>query len=80
MADVSKNTESLKFDTLFVDGDTRILTLKNPKQNITTSEIEELQAFMRSTNIIVGDKDNGTFGRINSVTRVTEQRTYLDFA
>lgn len=80
MADVSKTIESLKIDSLFVDGDTRILTLKNPKSNITTSEIQELQAFMREKNIIVGDKDNGTFGRINSVTRVSEQRTYLDFA
>jgi len=80
MADVSKSTESLKFDFLYVDGDTNTLTLKNPKSNISTSDIEELQAFMREKNIVVGDKASGTFGRIDAVTKVTETRTYLDFA
>lgn len=79
MADVSTETEQLKIDNYFVDGDTRVITLKNPKANITTSEIEELQAFMRANNIIVGDKMAGTFGKISSVTRVSERKTYLDF-
>lgn len=79
MADVSSTAETLKIENYFVDGDTRTITLKNPKQSITTSDIEELQAYMRANNIIVGDKMAGTFGKISAVTRVSETRTYLDF-
>lgn len=79
MADVSSTSEQLKIENYFVDGDTRTITLKNPKQSITTSDIEELQAYMRANNIIVGDKMAGTFGKISSVTRVSETKTYLDF-
>ena len=79
MADVSATSESLSIENYFVDGDTRTITLKNPKQSITTSDIEELQAYMRANNIIVGDKMAGTFGKISQVTRVSETKTYLDF-
>lgn len=79
MADVSSTSETLKIENYFVDGDTRTITLKNPKQSITTSDIEELQAYMRANNIIVGDKMAGTFGKISAVTRVSETKTYLDF-
>lgn len=79
MADVSTETSSLKFDFYFVDGDTRAVTLKNPKGEITTSEIQQLQTFMRANNVLIGDKVGGTFGKIEAVTRVTEEKTYLDF-
>lgn len=80
MADTVQNTETLKIDGLFVDGDTRVITLKNPKPNITTSEITQLQNFMQANNVIIGDRYAGTFGRIESVTRVTEQRTSIDLS
>lgn len=80
MADISYTTETLKLDLLFVDGDTRTLTLKNPKRNISTSEIENLQTFMQTNNIVVGDREGGTFGRIDAVTRITENKTSLDFS
>lgn len=80
MADISYQTETLKFDLLFVDGDTRALTLKNPKRTISSSEIDDLQTFMRTNNIVVGDKEGGTFGRIDAVTRITERKTELDFS
>ena len=38
MADVLAQSAELKFEAYFVDGDTRTMTLKNPKGNITTSE------------------------------------------
>lgn len=80
MADIRTDTESLKIEGLFVDGDTRMITLKNPKPNITTSEIKELETFMQANNVIIGDRYSGTFGRIESVTRVTEQRTAIDLS
>lgn len=80
MADVRTDTTSLKIEALFVDGDTRIITLKNPKQTITASEINSLQNFMQANNVIIGDRYAGTFGRIETVTRVTEQRTVIDLS
>jgi len=80
MADITTTSETLKFEFLYVDGDTNTLTLKNPKRNINTSDIEDLQTFMRTNNIVVGDRDGGTFGRIDGVTRVTEYKTSLDFS
>lgn len=80
MADVQTNTQTLKIEGLFVDGDTRTITLKNPKSNITTSEILTLQTFMQANNVIIGDRYAGTFGRIESVTRVNEQRTTIDLS
>lgn len=80
MADVSTTTSQLKIDTYYVDGDTRVITLKNPKGTISTSEITDLEAYMRANNVIVGDKMAGTFGKISSIIKVTEGRTYLDFS
>ena len=80
MADQVKDTTTLKLNFLFVDGDTRSLTLKNPKTNITASSIESLQTFMRTSNVIIGDRDGGTFGRIDSATRITERKVYLDYS
>lgn len=79
MADIVTNSSTLKFDYLFVDGDTRTQTLKNPKSTITTADIEDLQTFMRTNNIVIGDKAGGTFGRIDAVTRINERKLYLDF-
>lgn len=80
MADKITNTESLKIENLFVDGDTRTITLKNPKSEITTSDIQDLETFMQANSVIIGDRYAGTFGRIESVTRVTEQRTEIDLS
>lgn len=79
MADITTSSETLKIENLFVDGDTRTITLKNPKQTITTQEILDLQSFMQQNNIIIGDKYSGTFGKIGTVKRVNETKTYLDF-
>ncbi len=80
MADIITHSDTLKIENLFVDGDTRTITLKNPKSQITTQDILDLQTFMRTNNIIIGDKYGGTFGRIESVKRVTETRRNLDLS
>lgn len=80
MADTTTRTETLKIDNLFVDGDTRIITLKNPKSTITTSDILSLQNYMQAYNVIIGDSYGGTFGRIESVQRVTEDKTEFDLS
>ena len=78
MADTRTITDQLKIENYFVDGDTRTITLKNPKTNITQTEIQELLTFMHNTGIIVGDKMGATFGKIMTVTSVRKTRIDLD--
>ena len=78
MADTVKISDDLLIENLFVDGDTRNLTLKNPKSNITTSDITALNNFMQANNIIIGDKAGATFGKITKVTKKQKVSTTLD--
>lgn len=80
MADVIKTSRSLIIENVFVDGDTRSLTLKNPRSDITESQITELNSFLQETNILIGDKNSATFGRIKKVTRRNSTTTYLDIS
>ena len=80
MADVVKTSRSLIIENVFVDGDTRSVTLKNPRSDITESQITDLNSFLQETNILIGDKDGATFGRIRKVTRRNSTTTYLDIS
>lgn len=80
MADVVKTSRSLIIENVFVDGDTRSLTLKNPRSDITESQITDLNSFLKETNILIGDKDGATCGRIRKVTRRNSTTTYLDIS
>lgn len=76
--DTTKITRNLLIENLFVDGDTRTITLTNPKSNIAESQITSLEAFMQANNIIIGDKAGGTFGKITKVTSRSKTSTTLD--
>lgn len=80
MADVIKTAYNLVIETAFVDGDTRTLTIKNPRSNISQSDIADLNSYMQENNMIIGDKDGSTFGRIKKVTRRSSTTTYLDIS
>ena len=78
MADVITNTEELKIEFLFVDEDTRIQKIKNPRDDLTSNDIAELNAWLQANNIVIGDKNSATLARIKKATRVTQTRTSLD--
>lgn len=78
MADLIKTETTLRIDTVFVDGDTRTITLKNPRDSLTSSDISSLNTFMQTNNIIVGDKAGGTFGKIKAATTVQKNTITLD--
>ena len=80
MADILKTAYNLIIETAFVDGDTRTLTIKNPRSNISRSDITDLNSYMQENNILIGDKDGSTFGRIKKVTRRSSTTTYLDIS
>ena len=78
MADTVSYSNELKVEALFVDGDTRTMSVKNPKANIAQSDIASLNAFMQTNNILVGDKYGGRFGRINTASVVNKSTVNLD--
>ncbi len=81
MADTQTITHELKIENLFLDGDTRTITLKNPKTEITAAEIGELETLIingGTSTLLIGDATGAAFRRINTVTRVTTTRTDLD--
>lgn len=78
MPDIITTSENLKVETLYVDGDTRTITLKNPKDAISDDQITELNAFIQANNLLIGDKTGATFGRISKVTKVSQSRTDID--
>ena len=46
MADRTKTESVLNIECVFLDGDTRTITLKHPRSNVSSSEIETLENFM----------------------------------
>lgn len=84
MADKTTTTEELKIDNLFVDGDTRTITLKNPKATIEASEITSLETFILNgtgtESILIGDKYGSDYRRVQEVRKVHKVTTEYDLA
>lgn len=78
MADTVARSNELKFETMFVDGDTRTFNVKSPKSNVSQTEIAALNTYMQTNNIMVGDKYGGRFGKITSATTVDKTTVTLD--
>lgn len=80
MADTISSSRELKIENGFVDGDTRTITLKNPRTDLTSADITALETLMHQSNPIIGDKWGGTFGKIVSAKVVNTQRKKLDIS
>lgn len=78
MANKVKITSNLKIDCDFVDGDTRAFNLKNPKAEISSSDITNLNQFMQMNGVLIGDKYSATFLRIAKASKITKSTTTLD--
>lgn len=78
MANVVRESETLKINVVFVDGDYRTITLKDPKNTILASTISTLNTFIQQNNLLIGDKEGATFGKIKTVTRRTETKIHYD--
>lgn len=76
--DLISTEKTMRLDCLFIDGDTRAITLKNPISNPTTAQFNELNTFMQQKNIIIGDRYGGRFGRIKKATVTTKETSTLD--
>lgn len=85
MADKVTISNELKIENLFADSDTRIITLKNPKANITTEEITALETLIKngadgSSSILIGDKYGADFKQIWEVRKTSKRTTDFDLS
>ena len=78
MADKIKTEVYLNIDCGFEDGDTRTIVLKNPRSDISVSEIKSLETFIKQENIIIGDRDSSNFRKIRKAVKRNTTTTYLD--
>ena len=78
MADKTKTESVLNIECLFLDGDTRTITLKNPRSNVSSSDIESLESFMLENLIIIGDRDGFDFRKIKKAVKRNTTTSYLD--
>lgn len=74
MTDTTKTTRKLKVQASFDDGDTRIISLDNPRSGLTEADITALNTL--ATPVLIGDKTGATFtgfiaARYSTVTEVT---------
>ena len=78
MADKVKTSKELVIECLFRDGDTRTITLRSPRSNISANDIENLETFMQTEKIIIGDKQAAEFWKINKAVNRETTTTYFD--
>ena len=78
MAETITVKQTLDIELLFVDTDTRKMSIKNPKQSITSSDIQSLETLIRSNNAIIGDKYGSAFGAIKKAVRTKKTTRTLD--
>jgi len=83
MASVSVETNELKFELNFADGDTRTFRLKNPltksKADWSTA-ITDINDLIINNQLLIGDKNGGAFTGIYRVTVIDKTETYLDLS
>lgn len=83
MADKVTTSSTLNITTAFKDTDTRIIKLKNPRDNISTGDITALETLIKngadgSASLLIGDKRGSDFLQIDQVTKVNKTTLTLD--
>ena len=78
MADTVKNSYILKIKLGFADGDTRVINLDNPKNNLQVSEIYNLSQYIKNNNLLIGDKYGADSAGILYADIVEATKTTLD--
>lgn len=78
MADKRKETYTLKIKFGFADGDTRVINLDNPRNDLQASEIYSLSNFIKENNLLLGDKYGSDSAGILTADIVESTKTILD--
>ena len=62
----------------FVDGDTRIAKVPNPRTNVSGEEIAELSATLKTNALLVGDLAGADFNQITTYDSYNVKKTEFD--
>lgn len=76
MADKVVQKSTLSLECEFGDGDTRTITVDNPKSTLTAAAIENVGELAKG--VIIGDKAGAKFSRFKTAKVVRGTTTYLD--
>lgn len=74
-----KTDNTLKIHCAFVDGDTRTITLKNPRSDLTSEDFQNLNTFIVTNNLLIGDKTGAIFAAIQKAVKATTTTRTIDF-
>lgn len=78
MADTITSASVLKLEGEYVDNDTNIVEVDNPKDNITAEQINAVATVAKTTQVILGDKGGAAFNRFKSAHKLKNTRINLD--
>lgn len=76
MPDIIITKNQLKILAGFVDEDDRTITLDDPKENITWSDMENIATL--ANNVLIGDKFGAQFSRIKEAKYLETTTTELE--
>lgn len=79
MADKTTTSYTLQVLAEFADGDTRTINIENPTSAESIgAAVYDLQTFLRTTNVLIGDKAGAAFTQFRYANKLTKTRTTLD--
>ena len=82
MADVIKTESTLQIVAEFVDGDTRTISIDNPKAAYSeaqfASAVKDFASYCKTNNVLIGDKAGADFSGVKQAQKVAQTVKYLD--
>lgn len=78
MADVVKSETVLSLEQEFTDGDTRTITIDNPKSTITAADILAVETYNQQHQVLIGDKTGAAFLYFKKARVIDKSTTELD--
>lgn len=78
MADLVSTKKTLQLVAEFIDGDTRTITLENPKASLTAADIDATTSLMLQG--LIGDKTGAQFYRWKTAAVIDKNTIELDIS
>jgi len=79
-ADTITSSQELQIKANFGEDDNRTINIPNARDNVTSSEITELETWIQANNVLVGDKAGAAFTDFESAILVETNRVKLDIS
>ena len=79
-ADTITSSREGKLEVKFYDGDTRTITIDNPRNDLTAGQIKSVVAQMKNDQPIIGDKTGASLVGANKFEIYEKTETKLDLS